>query len=182
MAQTIESLWPDQIRPKALSPNAILKAQAIALAKQTGSVLLGEIRLNEEEKGILKLEFNILVLALGDYRHRILTIAHRANLPYPAVVDAEVLRPESQLVLKRFLEATGVIPPDNRADSDTQLISLVSRVLRSPQVLSAAQSLIARASDALGDESQPFELSNPSTLEPATDREAEIESTDEEPD
>lgn len=40
MLQTIESLWPDQIRPRVKSPNAILKAQAAALAQQTAGVLL----------------------------------------------------------------------------------------------------------------------------------------------
>ncbi|HJT34208.1 MAG TPA: hypothetical protein VJ783_19330 [Pirellulales bacterium] len=39
--------------------------------------------------------------------------------------------------------------PDNRADSDQELVDLVAKVLQSPHVLSAAQSLIARASAAL---------------------------------
>lgn len=175
ISQTIESLWPDQIRPRVRSPNAILKAQALALAQQTAGVLLGEIILRQEEEGLLGLEFNIVVPALGGYRHRVLTVKHAPDLPYPAIVDAEVFSTplESRGALSRIagvMEA-GVVAlagafPNNRAASDGELITLVARVLKSSQVLSAAQSLIARASDALDEEVQQPDLSKSSSPNP----------------
>lgn len=173
ISQTIESLWPDQIRPRVRSPNAILKAQAMALAEQTAGVLLGEIILRHEDEGLVGLEFNIVVPALGSYRHRILTVKHAPDLPYPSIVDAELFNtpPGTKSALQAFAEiAVGMGGPQarNRADSDAELIALIARVLKSSQVLSAAQSLIARASDALGEEPQQPDISQSSAAESST--------------
>ncbi|HVA48333.1 MAG TPA: hypothetical protein VNH11_18345 [Pirellulales bacterium] len=84
-----------------------------------------------------------------------LVLAHGRDVAYPAVVDTEVFRPTGLASVREFIEAqqaplSGVTKkPVNRADSDQELVDLVGKVLQSPQVLSAAQSLIARASEAL---------------------------------
>lgn len=156
MSQTIESLWPDQIRNRVFSPSTILKAQGEALARQTGGVLLGEIRRDvDDEKNIVSLAFNIVVPALDNYRHRVLDVFYSQDLVYPAIVDAEVLRPTSSMMVDEFSRSgrIGLLNLGSRADSDKQLIGLVEKVLRSPQVLAAAQSLLARASDVLSDDS-----------------------------
>ena len=160
MSERITSFWPDEIRPELLSPRAILKAQAEALANQTGGVLLAEIKSTQTDSGIVELNFDIVVPALNGYRHRILTVAHDKDLPYPAMIDAETFRPGSLRHLQFFLErgelSSGL--SQSRADSDTEFIDLVKMVLRSTSVLSAAQSLIVRASEALSEDdhqSQP---------------------------
>ena len=153
MSQRITSFWPDQIRPELLSPRAILKAQGEALANQTEGVLLAEITNTQNDVGIVELDFDIVVPALSGYRHRILTVAHGKDLPYPAIVDAEEFRPASLRYLQLFLEKGRL--PDRatcKADSDIEFMNLVKTVLKSTGVLSAAQSLIVRASEALSED------------------------------
>lgn len=81
---------------------------------------------------------------------------------------------------KGSLEVAGGLPPENRADSDKELLAIVARVLKSSHVLSAAQSLIARASDALGEEVQQPDSSQSSSAESSTvyEAKAEAENTD----
>lgn len=135
-------------------PLTILQAQAEALLQQTGGVLSADIKQREEEDKFI-LTFDIVVPAMGGYRHRVLVLAHGRNMAYPAVVDAEVFRPPGLESVREFIEAQQPAlfrtpkKPVNRADSDQELVDLVAKVLRSPQVLSAAQSLIARAGEAL---------------------------------
>jgi hypothetical protein len=154
MTETVKSLWPPQIRPNILSPMTILQAQAVALLQQTGGVLSADIKRREEGDKLI-LTFDIVVPALDGYRHRVLVLAHGRDMAYPAVVDAEVFRPTGLASVREFIEAQqapllGVTKkPVNRADSDQELVDLVGKVLQSPHVLSAAQSLIARASEAL---------------------------------
>lgn len=154
MTETVKSLWPPQIRPSIMSPLTILQAQADALIRQTGGVLSADIKRREEEDKLV-LTFDIVVPALGDYRHRILVLAHGREMAYPSVIDAEIFRPMGLASVREFIEAHqgvllgGTKKPVNRADSDQELVDLVAKVLQSPEVLSAAQSLIARASEAL---------------------------------
>ena len=162
MSRDLTSLWSDQIRPKILSPRAILKAQAEALAQQTGGLLLAEIKENQLDNGMVKLDFSIVAPALEGYRHRVLTVAHQMDLPYPSVVDSQIFRhlhPDSRESLQRALE-TGKLPLAYRADSDEEFIQFVQQILTSSSVLSVAQSLIARASEAVT-ENQPQPQTSP---------------------
>ena len=164
MPTNINSLWPAQIRVPVQSPWAILNGQAEALGRQTAGLLLGEIRRREVEEQKVALSFDIVVPALNGYRHRILTVSHDKDMLYPAVVDAELLRRTSisgvealravSETLKQFSSGAEPKTPVNRADSDQELIEIVAKVLRSPYVISTAQSLIARASDALAAKEQ----------------------------
>jgi hypothetical protein len=157
MSQTIESLWPSQIRQRVLSPIAILRAQGEALARQTGGILLGEINKEVVDETVVSLAFNIIVPALSNYRHRVLDVLHAIDLPYPAIVDAEITRPGSLRLIEELrrsgrMEISNILRYTGRADSEQELIDLVENVLKSPQIVSAAQSLLARASDVLSDE------------------------------
>lgn len=165
MSQTIESLWPQQIRERVLSPTVILRAQAEALARQTGGILLGEINKQVTEKGV-SLAFNIVVPALDNYRHRVLDILYAENSPYPAIVDAEILRPISSVLVRLLVESGIVQDGSARADSDKELIALVEKVLKSPQIVSAAQSLLARSSDVLSEESSQIDRASSPVEEP----------------
>jgi hypothetical protein len=186
MSDNIQSLWPDQIRPRILSPLAILKAQGDALAIKTGGVLLADIKSKEIENDRVALTFDIVVPALNDYHHRILSAGYSKDLPYPVVVDAEIFRSQkTQTGLRAFLEAgfLGELAnkPINRADSDQEFIALVSKVLKSPQVLSAAQSLIARATDALDERGQQDQPARQHPLELPPDTNVNGYSKDENP-
>jgi hypothetical protein len=114
------------------------------------------------------LHFSIAVPALGDYRHRIMVVMHRKDMHYPAWIDAEVFRAHGMAGLKAALEAVrkGSLlllgeaeekKQENRADNYEEFIDLVRKVLRSPYVVSVAQSLIARALDVqAGREAESF--------------------------
>ncbi len=130
----------------------ILRAQAVALATQTGGVLLGDVRREEGEGNKITLAFEFLVPALDNYRRRILNVVHDKDSAYPAVVDAEIFRSSTANVIKTFLEETAGVSEGkfaNRADSDQEFIEIIKKVIQSPPVLSSASSLIARANEIL---------------------------------
>jgi len=135
MAQNIHSLWPPDIKATVMSPATILKGQAEALALQTGGVLLAEILEEKSEDGDTVLFLDLVAPALHGSRHRILKCTHREGMPYPAWVQAEA-----------FQKSVG---STRRADTDEEFTADVAEVLRSPHVLSVAQSLVARANEAL---------------------------------
>jgi len=140
-------------------------AQAEALTKQTSGVLVGQVGAGPSDDKVVVLHFSIKVPDLNDYRHRIMVVQHDKEMFYPAVIDAQVFRPSGALATIKALQGpsfsvlTGaeVKKPDNRADSDTEFIELVGKVLRSPYVISVAQSLIARAAEVRsGKKIEPF--------------------------
>lgn len=134
MAQNIQSLWSPEIKAIVLSPLTILKGQADALALQTGGVLVVEID-EERQEGTKTISFDVVVPALNGSRHRILKVVQSEGQEYPAFVEAEVFQFEPR--------------SRKRADSDDKFTALVAEVLRSGQVLSVAQSLVARANEVL---------------------------------
>src|SRR6476620_4331082 len=135
MAKTIHSLWQPDIKATVLRHSTILKGQAEALALQTGGVLLAEILEEQSEEGNVILFLDLVAPALHASRHRILKITHRQDMPYPAWVQAET-----------FQKSAG---SSRRADTDEEFTADIAEVLRSPHVLSVAQSLVARANEAL---------------------------------
>jgi hypothetical protein len=186
MSQTIESLWPHQIRERVLSPIAILRAQGEALARQTGGILLGEIKKEVADEAVVSLAFNIVVPALDNYRHRVVDVLYANDSPYPAIVDAEVTRPDSSTLIRGLTESGRVSLSsfyDNaKANNDHELIALLEKVFKSPAIVSAAQSLLARASDVLNEESYPPDGRTTSGEYPSTiaDHEVETAGNDEE--
>lgn len=135
MSQNIKSLWSPDIKGTAFSPLTILKGQVQALALQTRGVLLAEI-IEERKDGKIFLSMDIVVPALQGSRHRILKVSHQVGLPYPAWVEAETFRYESATSKKR-------------TNSDQEFTETVAEVLKSDEVLSVAQSLVALANEAL---------------------------------
>jgi hypothetical protein len=148
MTDRLISLWPEQIKKDVLSPKAILNMQARAVSNLTGGILQGEVHEADEADDKVSLTFYLVVPALHDYRHQIMRIAHRKNLPYPAVVQAEIFSSINNLF--RLFLAKGEFPGTrNRADNDDELIEIVRSVLQSAEVVSVTQSLIARANEVL---------------------------------
>ena len=136
MAQNIQSLWPPDIKATVMSPSTILKGQAEALALQTGGVLLAEIVEEQSEEGDTVLFLDLVVPALRGSRHRILKVTQNQGMVYPALLEAEVFKAYG---------STG----RRRTNTDQEFTEKVAEVLRSPHVLSVAQSLVARANEAL---------------------------------
>lgn len=157
MAGSVRSLWSDQIRPNILSPWAILQVQADELTKITTGTLIGDVKQRgPDSNNRVLLSLDMIVPALNEYRHRVLVAMHDSVMPYPVMLDAEVFRP---IGLKAIQAAVRLAPllgseeekPANRADSDKELIELVEKTLKSPQVVSIAQSLIARANEVMAE-------------------------------
>lgn len=135
MTQKIQSLWSPDINATAMTPLTILKGQAEALALQTGGVLLAEISSEQIEEGRIALSFDLVAPALRGSRHRIMRVFHSNDLPYPADVEAEVF------------DKIGY----ETASSEPEFTRVVKAVFNSSHVLSVAQSLVARANEALNE-------------------------------
>ncbi len=151
MEDNIGSLWPTEIRPQIQSPLNILKAQAQALSQQTSGVLQAEISPVLTRRGEDKIifSFDIVVPALDNYRRALFIVEQAKGLAYPATLEAEFFKNQRELDPFRGIEPGN--KPDNRADNDQEFIQVLSTVLRSPQVVSLAQSLIASANEALSE-------------------------------
>jgi hypothetical protein len=170
MATTVRSLWSDQIRPNILSPWTILKSQADALTKQTNGVLVGQLSERGGDNNACLLALDITVPGLGDYRQRVLVATYDRDRFYPVTLDAEIFRPAG---VQHFIQAIGGLPalsegkakPANRADTDTELTNLVEKVLTSAEVVSLAQSLIARVHE-VAEETEHQSRANPYALAP----------------
>lgn len=134
MVQNIQSLWSPDIKGTVMSPSIILKGQAEALALQTGGVLLAEV-VEERGEDEVSLSLDLVAPVLQRSRHRVLRVTHSLNMPYPAKVDAEVFK------------RTGYVY--KYAYTDHAFTEIVAEVLRSNEVSSVAQSLIALANEAL---------------------------------
>ncbi|HEX5874707.1 MAG TPA: hypothetical protein VFY60_08660 [Pyrinomonadaceae bacterium] len=133
-SQNIQSLWSPDIKATVLSPLTILKGQAEALALQTGGILLAEV-IEEREEGSVLLFLDLVAPALNGSRHRILKVTHNEDMPYPARLEAEVFRT--------------LINSSTSAFTDEGFTDNVAKVLKSPHVLAIAQSLLARANEAI---------------------------------
>jgi len=131
MAQNIQSLWSPAIKATVLSPEAILRGQAEALALQTGGLLAAEIVEEREEDGMVSASLDLLAPALHGSRHRILKASHGEELFYPVRVVARA------------------IPGSRWANTDTEFTEFIAEVLNSSDVESVAQSLLARANEAM---------------------------------
>jgi len=132
MAQNVQSLWSPSIKATVMSPLAILRGQAEALLLLTGGVLMAQI-VEETQEGRVSLSLDLVAPALQGSRHRILKVIHDYDRPYPAQLQAEIFN-------------------SSLAFTDEEFTEKVAQVLRSTEVSSVAQSLIARANEALAAE------------------------------
>jgi len=131
MAQNIQSLWSPAIKATVLSPEAILRGQAEALALQTGGLLVAEIVKQRGEDGRISASLDLVAPTLNGSRHRILKVSHSAELLYPVDVEARSLL------------------GSRSAYTDMEFTEVVAEVLSSGDVESLAQSLLARANEAM---------------------------------
>ena len=79
-------LWPPDLKtPASRTPVQILREQASLLTRKTNGLLEGEIVTITGDKGLIH-RFNIVVIALGGYVYRLLSISHAADNLYPIAV------------------------------------------------------------------------------------------------
>jgi hypothetical protein len=178
------------------------------LELSTGGTLRGEVGRRAAGDDRIALSFDIVVPALDGSRHRILTIGHAKDRPYPALVDAEVLQAPtgdstkestffsdwrtSQFRLPESLR--GTIQSETWAElkekaklgqsaaGDRELRAMLSEILKNPRVISLAVSLVALANEV--SPSPDDEVASPASSENEDDSPGEEETprpaTDEE--
>ncbi len=150
MVSAIKSLWSEQIKPNILSPRQILAAQASVLTELTNGVLIGELAENKREDKEIVFTLDMFAPAIN-YRHRVLIAKHSPTLLYPVLLDADIFRAKGlaaslvpSTALREIIEGK---KPASQADSDDELVRLVEKVLKSSEVVSKAQSLIALSNE-----------------------------------
>ncbi|QJW96050.1 hypothetical protein [Frigoriglobus tundricola] len=167
MPPAIPSLWPSDIMVDVRPPLEILKAQAEKLGEITRGILTAEVTTVTGHEDYVVHRLDLIAPKLDDRAHRILTATHRTDL-YPVVVEAELYRPTKvpahavkNLALQSTVAASGVNsrtdyplrawPPadDSRpvASNQSDFLSRVSEVLRSPAVRAAIDSFIALSNE-----------------------------------
>jgi hypothetical protein len=156
MAASIPVLWSDDISVDVLSPLAILRGQTEPLSRMTKGILEAGIETITSDKGKVQHRLDLVAPALNNFHRRILLATHQNDLVYPVVVDAECFLPERvesnwDALIPSFSKIVTVRDPlsegQRRAATDKEFIELVGQVLRSSQVRSLIQSLIARSND-----------------------------------
>lgn len=144
MTTTIPSLWPDQIKVDILPPLVVLKAQAAALGRLTQGIVDAQVT-SVKHPTRVEHRLDLVVPALDDIRHRILTISHSPDRLYPVTLDADCYRldPDDPRSGDEDFDARPV------AATYDQFIDRLREVFQSPEVMSAVQSLIARSNERL---------------------------------
>jgi hypothetical protein len=137
MPSNIPDLWTDDITVDIVTPLAILRAQSQGLERRTKGLLEAEINSQEKENEIVHW-LDLVAPALG-FRERILTATHVRNRVYPVTLEARCFaKNPKQFTVEETRRA---------AVSQQEFIELLAQVLRSGDVRSSIQSLLARSND-----------------------------------
>lgn len=144
MSEATLDLWSDDIKVDIITPLAVLRAQQAHLRRKTRGLLNVEVTSRTVGEDSVEHQFDLIAPMLDDYRYRVLVAMHKQKLVYPVYVEAECLRPESS--------AYDGFPPDvidgpSEAATEQEFLELVGKVLRSPQIRSVIQSLIALSNE-----------------------------------
>jgi len=140
MPSKIPDLWPNDISTDVLTPLAIMRSQVPGLERRTKGLLEADISSVEKEKEIVH-NFDLVAPAVDRVRERILVVTHERNRVYPAKMEAAVFgrnSPGSDYYGTSFTA---------RAMSQEDFLKLLSEVIRSPEVRSSIESLIARSNE-----------------------------------
>jgi hypothetical protein len=131
------SLWSPGIKAGTRSPKQILQVQANALRDQTNGILIGLLEtLNEGESFVHILYIFAPVI---DYRHCLLKAIHSKTMYYPVTLESEAMEESHN-------QPGNPITPISYHEAD--FIHLLGKILGSHNVVSIAQSLLARSSEA----------------------------------
>lgn len=91
-----DSLWPDDISPQTslISPTSILREQGALLGNKTTNLVVGAVIKSgdfSEREDYFKYAFYLVAPELSDYRYRLLSIVHSAELyPLRITVDGSI--------------------------------------------------------------------------------------------
>lgn len=143
MPDTIPNLWPASIEVDVLTPLVILKAQAGLLPKITKGILEGKVT-SVESEGTVAHQLDLIAPAYYWYQHRILTATHQEKLVYPVEVTAECFRVGGSVPKVNY---TPFDRGEATASTQGEFLEIVATVLRSAEVSSVIQSLIARSNE-----------------------------------
>lgn len=134
MTDSIPVLWPDDISVKIVSPLAILRAQIEPLKRMTGGLLRAEVVQEQSDNPeVYFYRMELVAQALENFRVEILRVAHRRSQVYPAT-----------LLVGRRVERR---PSELTANSEDEFIRVLGDHLRSPEIRSIIESLIAQIND-----------------------------------
>jgi hypothetical protein len=150
MTIAIPDLWSDDIKVDVVTPLAILRAQTGPISRKTKGILEAEVTTISSEAGRVRHQLDLIASVLDGYRHRLLAATHERDLVYPVTVEAECFKPApTSGDIGEALESVTVPEPDwrPRAYTEQEFIDLVSKALRSGEVRSIIQSLIARSNE-----------------------------------
>lgn len=139
-----QNLWPEDIRADLASPAAILRAQVSHLSRLTNDILAAahatsrSESVNEDEI-VVTHEFDLLAPALDGYRHRILTARHALIFVYPVRI----------LSFARPTDGRLDVDKDGwrLASTELEFVAAVRAILRSREVQSVVDSLLARSNE-----------------------------------
>ena len=128
----------------------------------TKGLLDAEVSTVTSDTGAVQHQLDLIAPALR-YRHRVLTVKHNRDLVYPVTVEAECFQPKPKV--QTIGEMLAISDPFSRpakpedwrpqANTEQEFIDLVSKVLRSGEVRSIIQSLIARSNEQRSDSAAP---------------------------
>jgi hypothetical protein len=145
-------LWPDDIKVEVQSPYAILMSQKSLLATKTKDILRADVSVTTTDSQT-RLGFDLIAPSLENYRRTILYATSKKDDVYPVTVEADCFLPRSPTTLPEVLEKVSQrglgakSNPGRQAATQQEFIDLVGQVLRSAEVRSLIQSLIARSNE-----------------------------------
>jgi hypothetical protein len=126
----VESFWAVPDSATLRTPLSILREQASALTEQTKGAIVGSVE-TRTDNGTLDVHLTLIVPALNDYRHRILTYKQPIDL-YPGHLVA------SGQEMARFIEIS----------DENQFVSEVKGILSSDRTKNILTSLLAQVVEA----------------------------------
>lgn len=157
MAETLQDLWPDDIKVDVLTPIAILRMQEEGLSRRTQGLLRAEVKTVEAGTRV-RHTLDLYAPSLN-YRETLLTAGHNAGEIYPVRVEAEAFLPIARTI-GELASSGGAIPLHmnlnaiRNASSDVEFTRLVREILQSPRVRSRIHSLLARINETKSQRSQ----------------------------
>jgi hypothetical protein len=174
MLETIPNLWSAaELKPKVVTPAAILRAQASQLSRMTQGVLEAEVTVLHSNDNQVVLGLEIIAKSLHGYRHRLLSVRHDQEEVYPATVfsgvfqETKTVKEPNPLIqqfggtLRDTVGSRGtnnpLFDPIERevttklekkiAYSEEKFVAILKEVLQAPATIAMLQSLIARSNE-----------------------------------
>lgn len=157
---TVPDLWP-ALNYEILAPKTILDRQAEFLRMRGKGMLEAEVSTVTGTKDFVIHRLDLIAVQLGEMRTRVLTATHQAEY-YPVQIEAACFKPKQRTLpigATGLMEKLQALPqPEERAwppEGDwrpvawdqVEFIAKVGEVLKSAEVRSLLESIIARSNE-----------------------------------